>query len=116
MGHIDRKPFLGELSKEPVKKIQAKEGVKLQPLLVNRLPGKNLRPGEARILGLTDEPPLREGTRNSTRKGRLAFKHGPGKLAVDHRIGKDEPAARPQHPVNLPEGLSLLGGEVNDPV
>lgn len=108
VSHVHGQLFLGKLGKEPLKKIQAEERVKLQPLLVNRLPGKDLRPGEARILGLTDKPPLREGAGKSTRKGRLALQHGPRELAVDHRIGEDEPAARFKHPVNLPEGLPLL--------
>ena len=116
MSHVHGQLFLGKLGKEPVEKIQAEERVKPQPLFVNRLAGKNLCPSETGVLGLADKPPLRKGAGKSTRKGRLAFQHGPRELAVYHRIGEDEPAAGFKDPVNLPEGLPFLRGEVNDAV
>ncbi len=101
--------MLGELFEEPVEKLDGEEGIQFQLLSGQFRLRQDLGAAETRVLGLTNEPSLREGAAQSTGKGGFAVEHRPRQLAVHHRIGENQAPARLQHPVQLPEGHPLFG-------
>lgn len=109
MGQINRHLVLGELCVEPVEKFDSKQGIQFQLVPGQFRLRQDLGIAESRVLGLANEPSLRESAAQSPGKGGFAVEHRPRQLAVHHRIGENQASARLQHPVQFPEGQPLFG-------
>lgn len=100
--------LLRELTEEPLEKFNREEGVEFQLFLGQFLLRQNLCIGETSVLGLADEPSLRESASQSTGKGSFAVEYRAGQLAVHHRIRKDQAPAWLKNPIQFLEGHPLI--------